>query len=75
MTTLIMIGDWNARARSKEDSKSVVRFGRGTRNEAGERLIEYCEANNLLIANPFFVYKQKEEYTHRHRQMANTKIK
>ena len=44
------------------------------RNEAGQRLIEFCQENALVIANTLF--QQTREYsTHGHHQMVNTEIR
>ena len=43
------------------------------RNEAGQRLIEFGQENALVIANTFFQHP-REDSTHGHHQMVNTKI-
>ena len=43
-------------------------------NEAGQRLIEFCQENALVIANTLF-QQQREDSTHGHHQMVNTKIR
>ena len=50
------------------------KFGFGAQNEAGKRLIEFCQENALVIANTLF-QEQKRDSTHGHHQMANTKIR
>ena len=47
---LFIIGDWNAK-RSQETPGVTGRFGLGIWNEAGQRLIEFCQENALVIAN------------------------
>ena len=44
------------------------------RNEAGQRLIEFCQENALVIANTFF-QQHKRRSTHGHHQMVNTEIR
>ena len=44
------------------------------RNEAGQRLIEFCQENALVIANTLF-NNTREDSTHGHHQMVNTKIR
>ena len=39
---LFIIGDWNAKVGSQETPGVTSRFGLGMRNEAGQRLIEFC---------------------------------
>ena len=45
------------------------RFGLGVQNEAGQRLIEFCQEITLVIANT------REDSTHGHHQMVNTEIR
>ena len=48
---LFMIGDWNAKVESQETPGVTGKFGLGIRNEAGQRLIEFCQENALVITN------------------------
>ena len=48
---LFIIGDWNAKVGSQETPGVTGKFGLGIRNEAGQRLIEFCQENALVIAN------------------------
>ena len=48
------LGDWNAKGGSQEISGVIGKFGLGVQNEAGQRLIEFCQEKALLIANPLF---------------------
>ena len=50
---LFIIGDWNAKVGSQETPGLTGKFGLGMRNEAGQRLIEFCQENTLVIANTF----------------------
>ena len=50
------------------------KFGLGMWNEAGQRLIEFCQENTLVIANTLFL-KTREDSTHGHHQMVNTEIR
>ena len=47
---LFMIGDWNAKVESQETPAVTGKFGLGVQNEAGQRLIEFCQENALVIA-------------------------
>ena len=38
-----IIGDWNAKVGSQETSGVTGKFGLGMRNEAGQRLVEFCQ--------------------------------
>ena len=46
-----IIGDWNANVGSQETPGVTGKFGLGIQNEAGQRLIEFCQENALVIAN------------------------
>ena len=71
---LFIIGDWNAKVGSQETPGITGKFGLGIRNEAGQRLIEFCQENALVIANTLF-QQHKRRLTHAHHQMVNTKIR
>ena len=51
---LFIIGDWNAKVGSQEIPGITGKFGLGIQNEAGQRLIEFCQENALVIANTLF---------------------
>ena len=51
---LFIIGDWNATAGSQETPGVSGKFGLGVWNETGQRLIEFCQENTLVIANNLF---------------------
>ena len=51
---LFIIGDWTAKAGSQETPGATGKFGLGVQNEAGQRLIEFCQENALVIANTLF---------------------
>ena len=48
---LFIIGDWNAKIGSQETPGLAGKFGLGVQNEAGQRLIEFCQENALVVAN------------------------
>ena len=48
---LFIIGDWSAKVGSQETPGVTGQFGLGMRNEAGQRLIEFCQEKALVIAN------------------------
>ena len=60
--------EWGAIAFSKETPGVTGKFGLGIRNEAGQRLIEFCQetpsSNNT-----------REDSIHGHHQMVNTEIR
>ena len=60
---LFIIGDWNAKVGSQETSGVTDKFGLGVWNEAGQRLIEFCQENALVIANTLFQQYKRRLYT------------
>ena len=51
---LFIIVDWNAKVGSEEIPGITGKFGLGIQNEAGQRLIEFCQENKLVIPNTLF---------------------
>ena len=60
---LFIIGDWNAKVGSQEIPGVTGKFGLGVQNEAGQRLIEFCQDNVLVIANTLFQQHKRGLYT------------
>ena len=60
---LFIIGDWNAKVGSQETPGVTGKFGLGIRIEAGQRLIESCQENALVIANTLFQQHKRRIYT------------
>ena len=60
---LFIIGDWNAKVGSQEIPGVTGKFGLGVQNEAGQRLIEFCQENALVIANTLFQQHRRRLYT------------
>ena len=60
---LFIIGDWNAKVRSQEAPGVTGKFGLVIQNEAGQRLIEFCQENALVIANTLFQQHTRRLYT------------
>ena len=56
---LFIIGDWNANVGSQEIPGVTGKFGLGIQNEAGQRLIEFCQENILVIANTLPTTQEK----------------
>ena len=48
---LFIIGGWNAKVGSQGIPGKIDKFGLRVQNEAGQRLIEFCQENALVIAN------------------------
>ena len=51
---LFIIGDWNAKVRSQELPGVTGKLALGVQNEAGQRLIDFCQEHTLVIANALF---------------------
>ena len=60
---LFIIGDWNIKVGSQEIPGVTGKFGLGVQNEAGQRLIEFCQENALVIANTLFQQHKRSFYT------------
>ena len=60
---LFIIGDWNEKVRSQEKPGITGKFGLGVQNEAGQKLIEFCQENALVIANTLFQQHVRIFYT------------
>ena len=60
---VFIIGVWNAKVGSQETPGVTGKFGLGVWNEAGKRLIEFCQENAVVIANTLFQQHKKRLYT------------
>ena len=60
---LFTIGDWNAKVGSQETPGVTGKFGLGVQNEAGQKLIEFCQEDALVIANILFQQHKRKLYT------------
>ena len=60
---LFIIGNWNAKVGSQEIPGVTGKFGLGVQKEAGQRLIESCQENALVIANTLFQQHKRRLYT------------
>ena len=60
---LFIRGDWNAKVGSQVTPGVTGKFGLGVQNEAGQRLIEFCQENTLVIANTLFQQHKRRLYT------------
>ena len=72
---LFIIGDWNAKVGSQEIPGVTGKFGLGVMNEAGQRLIKFCQENALLIANTLFRQQKRRFYTWTSHQTINIEIR
>ena len=60
---LFIIGDWNAKVGSQETPGVTGKFGLWIRNEAGQRLTEFCQEIALVVANTLFQQHKRRLYT------------
>ncbi|XP_061258296.1 IQ domain-containing protein E isoform X6 [Bos javanicus] len=51
------------KSRKSRDTGVTGKFGLGVQNEAGQRLIEFCQENALVIANTLFQQHKRRLYT------------
>ena len=59
---LFIIGDWNTKVGSQEIPGVTGKFGLGVQNKAGQRLIEFCQENTLVIANTLFQQHKRRKF-------------
>ena len=60
---LFIIKDWDAKVGCEETPGVTGKFGLGTWHEAGQRLVEFCQENALVIANTLFQKHKRRLYT------------
>ena len=60
---LFIIGDWNAKVESQETPGVRCKFGLGVQSEAGQRIIQFCQGNTLVLANTLFQQHKRIFYT------------
>ena len=60
---LFITGDWNAKVRRQETPGVTGKYGLGIRNKARQRLIEFCQEDEQVIANSFFQQHKRRHYT------------
>lgn len=60
--TFIM-GDFNAKVGKNNGERCMGIYGVGSRNERGDRLINFAESNNLFIMNTFYNFPEEEKWT------------
>lgn len=72
--TTIIMGDFNSKIGKGEVEDIVGQYGLGQRNERGDRLVEFCQENGLVVTNTFFKLPDRRLYTWRSPADNNNKI-
>src|SRR6476619_5462763 len=60
---VIVMGDFNAVVGEGKEARVVGKFGLGKSNDRGERLIEFCKSQNLVITNTWLEQEKRRRYT------------
>ena len=60
---LFIIGDWKTKVVSQEITGVTGKSGLGVQNEGGQKLIECCQENTLVIPNTLFKQHKRQLYT------------
>ena len=60
---LIVMGDWNAVVGEQKEENCVGEFGLGKRNDRGQRLIEFCKQQKMVVTNTYFKQEKRRRYT------------
>ena len=63
MDIIYVLGDFNAKVGRNVVSPVAGKFGLGTQNERGERLVNFCEQHSFTILNTYFQHPQRRLYT------------
>ena len=72
---LFIIGEWNTKVGNQEIPVVTGKFGLGVQNEVGQKLTVFCQENVVVMANTYKSLPTREDSTHGHHQMVNTKIR
>ena len=60
----IVMGDFNAKVGEGEDKEcGIGPYGLGIRNDRGDMLATYCQANDLTVTNTLFNHPYRRRYT------------
>ena len=60
---VVIMGDWNAVVGEGRDELVIGKFGLGTRNERGDKLVDFCKRNRMVVTNTWFEQERRCRYT------------
>ena len=61
---VMLMGDWNAKVgKALQKSANMGIYGLGERNQRGEKLLEWCISNDMVIGNTIFPHHSRRLYT------------
>ena len=60
---LVVMGDWNAIVGEGREENEIGQYGLGSRNDRGEKLVEFCRQKKLTAANTWFKHEKRRRYT------------
>ena len=59
----IVMGDWNAKVGEGGEGSYIGKFGLGRRNKRGQKLIDFCRRQKMIVANTWFQQERRRRYT------------
>ncbi|XP_055385230.1 craniofacial development protein 2-like [Condylostylus longicornis] len=59
----IIMGDFNAKIGRGESNEVIGKFGLGTRNDRGDRLVQFCQEIKFKVTNTWFHLPPRRLYT------------
>ena len=60
---VVLMGDWNAVIGQGREGGEVGEFGLGKRNDRGQKLVDFCQRNRMMITNTWFQQPKRRIYT------------
>ena len=59
----IVMGDWNASVGEGGEGNYIGKYGLGRRNERGQKLVDFCKRQKLIVTNTWFQQEKRRRYT------------
>lgn len=59
----IVMGDFNAKIGQGSVDKCVGEYGLGERNQRGDRMVEFCQTEDMVVVNTLFQLPERRRYT------------